>query len=492
MIESSKGRKTRSQLKDTTHEDEPKPRSLKTVPPTKTKRFDGVHIPVDRNHPNFKNVANQSKSAPEPSNSKDLNGKSNRSNHSSGDTSLGKSRSVSVEEKSDKEDSDSEVELVEETSETTRKVRFREPSPSRSDETHRPFDHVPPREVSPIPRNQPKSKPEKVTESKGSSKGPKFRLRNELFIPGLEEELADRISRQMITLTAAEAFQLSGKVRQIMMRKMKNRQVRPQERIKSFVNEAHDVEPSVEEIPRTGMEMQQFIAVEDLSLSEGLIFEKILEDRDGMKAGDYVQLDPVVAFLHDVDENDSRRDMTIVATMGNGLRSVWPVVNNRDDLDIESVLDSGSQIVAIDMCVALGLGLGWDPKVTIQMQNVHGGLARTKGLSRNVPFRFGPITLYLQCHVQEKAPFEILLGRPFDVLTESVIHTFGSGDQELTITDPNTGKQYTIGTSPRGQSPKAQKRQLDKQKYAQTRTETPDPNQETSPEEEEKTAEPNF
>ncbi|KAJ3817877.1 hypothetical protein F5880DRAFT_1449529, partial [Lentinula raphanica] len=179
--------------------------------------------------------------------------------------------------------------------------------------------------------------------------------------------------------------QLSGKVRQIMMRKMKNRQVRPQEQIKSFVNEVHDVEPSVEEILRTGMEMQQFIAVEDLSLSEGLIFEKILEDRDGMKAGDYVQLDLVVALLHDVDENESRRDMTIVATMGNGLRSVWPVVNNQDDLDIKSVLDSESQIVAIDMCVALGLGLGWDPIVTIQMQNVHGGLARTKGLSRNIP-----------------------------------------------------------------------------------------------------------
>ncbi|KAJ3833553.1 hypothetical protein F5878DRAFT_665546 [Lentinula raphanica] len=107
------------------------------------------------------------------------------------DASLEKLRSVSVEEKSDKEDSNSEVEVVEETSETTRKVRFREPSPSRSDETHQPFDHVPPREVSPIPQNLPKSKPEKVTESKGPLKGPKVWLRNELFIPGLEEELAN-------------------------------------------------------------------------------------------------------------------------------------------------------------------------------------------------------------------------------------------------------------------------------------------------------------
>ncbi|KAJ3756093.1 hypothetical protein EV360DRAFT_85282 [Lentinula raphanica] len=153
VVESSQGRSSNNvaMLKDTTYEDEPKPRSLKTVPPTKTKRFDGVHIPVDQNHPNFKNVANQSKSAPEPSNSKDLNGKLNRSNHSSGDASLGKSRSASVKEKSDKEDSDSEVELVEETSETTGKVHFRELLPSRSDETHRPFDHVLPREVSPIP-----------------------------------------------------------------------------------------------------------------------------------------------------------------------------------------------------------------------------------------------------------------------------------------------------------------------------------------------------
>ncbi|KAJ3818775.1 hypothetical protein F5880DRAFT_1510685 [Lentinula raphanica] len=31
------------------------------------------------------------------------------------------------------------------------------------------------------------------------------------------------------------------------------------------------------------------------------------------------------------------------------------------------------------MSVVLGLGLGWDPRITIQMQNVHGGIARTKG-----------------------------------------------------------------------------------------------------------------
>ena len=73
------------------------------------------------------------------------------------------------------------------------------------------------------------------------------------------------------------------------------------------------------------------------------------------------------------------------------------------------------------------------------------------GLARNVPFRFGEITVYLQLHVQNHAPYHVLLGRPFDVLTEMEIKTFGNGDQELTITDPNSGHRRTMSTYPRGQ-----------------------------------------
>ena len=94
------------------------------------------------------------------------------------------------------------------------------------------------------------------------------------------------------------------------------------------------------------------------------------------------------------------------------------------------------------------------------MEDVHGGLASTLGLAKNVPFKFGDITVYLQCHVQNKAPFEVLLGRPFDVLTESEVRTFGNGDTEITIKDPNSTKRVTF---PRGH--RAKQARIDQSRY---------------------------
>ena len=94
---------------------------------------------------------------------------------------------------------------------------------------------------------------------------------------------------------------------------------------------------------------------------------------------------------------------------------------NGSEPDIENILDSGSQIVVIDRCIAIGLDVSWDPMITVQMEDVHGGLASTLGLAKNVPFKFGEITMYLQCHVQNRAPFKVLLGWLFDVLTESKV-----------------------------------------------------------------------
>jgi hypothetical protein len=46
--------------------------------------------------------------------------------------------------------------------------------------------------------------------------------------------------------------------------------------------------------------------------------------------------------------------------------------------------------------------------------------------------------------------YDVLLGRPFDVLTESIVKNFANEDQTITIRDPNTGCRITIPTVPRG------------------------------------------
>ena len=86
---------------------------------------------------------------------------------------------------------------------------------------------------------------------------------------------------------------------------------------------------------------------------------------------------------------------------------------------MECVYDSGSQIIVGDRLIVGGLYLSWDPTFTINMQDAGGKLNPTVGLTRNVPFRFGDITLYLQIHIQNVVPFQVLLGRPLDVLGES-------------------------------------------------------------------------
>ena len=60
--------------------------------------------------------------------------------------------------------------------------------------------------------------------------------------------------------------------------------------------------------------------------------------------------------------------------------------------------------------------------------------------------QIGEITLYVQIHIIRKPAYDILLGRPFDILTESVVRNFANEDQTLTIRDPNSGQRVTVPT----------------------------------------------
>ena len=100
--------------------------------------------------------------------------------------------------------------------------------------------------------------------------------------------------------------------------------------------------------------------------------------------------------------------------------------------------------------VAMTLRVSWDPRYTINLQSANKGVERTLGLARNVPFLFGEATVYLQVHIVRDPAYKVLLGRPFDALTESQVQNFADGGQVITVTDPNTGKQCTVPTHERG------------------------------------------
>ncbi|KXN91871.1 hypothetical protein AN958_11626 [Leucoagaricus sp. SymC.cos] len=87
----------------------------------------------------------------------------------------------------------------------------------------------------------------------------------------------------------------------------------------------------------------------------------------------------------------------------------------------EALLDSGSQIISMSCEATSTCRITWDPELTINMQSANGQITKTCGLAKNVPFNFENVTIYLQVHVMEQAPYRVLLGRPFDVITESQI-----------------------------------------------------------------------
>jgi len=84
------------------------------------------------------------------------------------------------------------------------------------------------------------------------------------------------------------------------------------------------------------------------------------------------------------------------------------------------------------------------------MQSVNGIIDKSLGLARNIPCCIGDITLYLQIHVIHNPTYDILMGQPFDVLTQSIIRNYANKDQTITICDPNSGEVTTIPTIPRG------------------------------------------
>ena len=70
----------------------------------------------------------------------------------------------------------------------------------------------------------------------------------------------------------------------------------------------------------------------------------------------------------------------------------------------------------------------------------------TMGLLENLQVTIGPVELCLQVQVMKDAPYDMLLGRPFYSLAECVTKDFSSGEQYLTMRDPNSGREITVPT----------------------------------------------
>jgi hypothetical protein len=137
----------------------------------------------------------------------------------------------------------------------------------------------------------------------------------------------------------------------------------------------------------------------------------------------------------------------VAAKESHSIRSV--TANIQGSNPIESVVDPGSSIITMSEDVCHRLSLVYDKSVIIELQSANGGINHSLGLARNVPCEIGGITLYVQIHIIRNPADDILLGRPFDVVTESNIKNWRDESQTITIFNLNSTKVSTVSTFPR-------------------------------------------
>jgi hypothetical protein len=92
----------------------------------------------------------------------------------------------------------------------------------------------------------------------------------------------------------------------------------------------------------------------------------------------------------------------------NALRAILPTIADQEQ--VEAILDPSCQIVAMSEEVCIVLGIAYDPNVRLNMVSANSGIDQSLGLVKNIPFKIGEITVYLQVHVLHQPAYNILLG----------------------------------------------------------------------------------
>jgi hypothetical protein len=154
--------------------------------------------------------------------------------------------------------------------------------------------------------------------------------------------------------------------------------------------------------------------------------------------------DPYEALLHQRLGGNGGDKPVKVAMESNALRAILPTIADQEQ--VEAILDPGCQIVAMSEEVCIALGIAYDPNVRLNMVSANRGVDQSLGLAKNVPFKISEITVYLQVHVLRQPAYDILLGRPFDVLMESVVVNYSNENQTITILNLNTRHKATVLT----------------------------------------------
>ena len=255
--------------------------------------------------------------------------------------------------------------------------------------------------------------------------------------PTIAADVYKRSMEAPITITQRELLSLSPEVRS---------QVRDVTTTKRIPNN-----PPVASQNALQLEEDPLYDDPDNSSSETLFSQPCCMHNRSPPRGAIIIPDPIERYYRSLPPGQAPDpDRLIIAKESSAVRSIFAVIDSTKRK--ECILDPGCQIVAMSEDTCHDLSLVYDPTIRLNMQSANGNTDWSLGLARNVPFTIGTITLYMQVHIIGSPAYDILLGRPFDILTESIVRNFSNEDQTVTITDPNTGQRHTIPTFPRGKS----------------------------------------
>ncbi|PPQ83528.1 hypothetical protein CVT24_006142, partial [Panaeolus cyanescens] len=289
---------------------------------------------------------------------------------------------------------------------------------------------VPPAVAPPVPTN-----PAQLRRTQ-----PAYQNLPPIYNPAMVQEVFERSLKGPIQLTHEELLALSPEIRSQYRDKITTKRIPPKDGAKEPVIFSVEATDSAE----TPLEVEEVVS------PEVQIASPTVAQIQTVSVMPYIAAPSVVSNfeLRPIEVDPSPNSNVVISAESiHALRAINPIVNNT--MRVECILDSGCQIVAMSEAIWKQLGLPLDPTHRLNMESANGSIDQSLGLARNVSFDIGGITFYLQVHVLREPAYDVLIGRPLDVLAQIVTTNFVDGTQNITLHDPNSDRVVTIPTKRR-------------------------------------------
>jgi hypothetical protein len=109
------------------------------------------------------------------------------------------------------------------------------------------------------------------------------------------------------------------------------------------------------------------------------------------------------------------------------------------------ILDQGSQIIVIRWDLAREAEVQFNPNFQLEMEGANGLSSKTMGCAKNLTMEIGDVSFEVHAHIVERAPFRLLLGRPFHNHLLCRLEDHSDGRVDVSVRDPaNPTRSVTI------------------------------------------------